>query len=57
LYQKDPTIKHHWRANIARPAQDIDLASRQHNALSGFKLEPIDSSSLSTAAGALVGDR
>lgn len=25
LYQKDPVNDHHWRANIARPAGDIDL--------------------------------
>ncbi|EPE36671.1 hypothetical protein GLAREA_08834 [Glarea lozoyensis ATCC 20868] len=25
LYQKDPVNKHHWRANIARPATEIDL--------------------------------
>ena len=25
LYQKDPVHRHHWRANIARPAADIDL--------------------------------
>ncbi|TGO60367.1 hypothetical protein BCON_0036g00580 [Botryotinia convoluta] len=25
LYQKDPVNVHHWRANIARPAGDIDL--------------------------------
>jgi hypothetical protein len=25
LYQKDPVNRHHWRANIARPAADIDL--------------------------------
>ncbi|KAK8028479.1 hypothetical protein PG991_005535 [Apiospora marii] len=25
VYQKDPVNKHHWRANIARPASSIDL--------------------------------
>ncbi|KAG5791048.1 hypothetical protein H9Q69_009891 [Fusarium xylarioides] len=25
IYQKDPVNKHHWRANIARPAGSIDL--------------------------------
>jgi hypothetical protein len=25
LYQKDPVNRHHWRANIAKPAADIDL--------------------------------
>ncbi|KAH8680339.1 hypothetical protein BGZ61DRAFT_535409 [Ilyonectria robusta] len=25
LYQKDPVNKHHWRANLARPASSIDL--------------------------------
>ncbi|KAF2792874.1 hypothetical protein K505DRAFT_350319 [Melanomma pulvis-pyrius CBS 109.77] len=25
IYQKDPTNAHHWRANIARPAAEIDL--------------------------------
>ncbi|KAF9780381.1 hypothetical protein IL306_000317 [Fusarium sp. DS 682] len=25
IYKKDPVNKHHWRANIARPAGEIDL--------------------------------
>ncbi|KAF2132982.1 hypothetical protein P153DRAFT_393922 [Dothidotthia symphoricarpi CBS 119687] len=25
VYQKDPVNKHHWRADIARPAAEIDL--------------------------------
>ncbi|KAI1189503.1 hypothetical protein F5B17DRAFT_428492 [Nemania serpens] len=25
LYQKDPVNAHHWRANLARPASEIDL--------------------------------
>ncbi|KAH7127883.1 hypothetical protein B0J13DRAFT_564663 [Dactylonectria estremocensis] len=25
LYQKDPVNKHHWRANLGRPAASIDL--------------------------------
>ncbi|KAF1992312.1 hypothetical protein K402DRAFT_321278, partial [Aulographum hederae CBS 113979] len=25
LYQKDPINKHHWRADVARPAGEIDL--------------------------------
>ncbi|KAI1767154.1 hypothetical protein GGR53DRAFT_527361 [Hypoxylon sp. FL1150] len=25
IYQKDPINKHHWRRNIARPAESIDL--------------------------------
>ncbi|KAK8137996.1 hypothetical protein PG984_001376 [Apiospora sp. TS-2023a] len=25
IYQKDPVNKHHWRANVARPASSIDL--------------------------------
>ncbi|KAL9616187.1 MAG: hypothetical protein Q9160_008918 [Pyrenula sp. 1 TL-2023] len=25
IYQKDPVNKHHWRANVARPASEIDL--------------------------------
>ncbi|KAJ4860076.1 hypothetical protein T069G_05064 [Trichoderma breve] len=29
LYQQNPTNRHHWRANIARPATDIDLVYRQ----------------------------
>ncbi|KAL7905799.1 hypothetical protein GGI35DRAFT_123535 [Trichoderma velutinum] len=29
LYQKNPFNTHHWRANIARPATDIDLVHRQ----------------------------
>ncbi|KAI1364597.1 hypothetical protein F5Y08DRAFT_306368 [Xylaria arbuscula] len=28
LYQKNPVNAHHWRANIARPARDIDLSLR-----------------------------
>lgn len=28
LYQKNPTNAHHWRANLARPAGDIDLSFR-----------------------------
>ncbi|KAE9365463.1 hypothetical protein N431DRAFT_496544 [Stipitochalara longipes BDJ] len=32
LYQKDPVNKHHWRANIARPATDIDLPSKVRGA-------------------------
>jgi hypothetical protein len=29
LYQKDPINRHHWRATLARPSDDIDLP-RQH---------------------------
>ncbi|KAL7955392.1 hypothetical protein V8C34DRAFT_316474 [Trichoderma compactum] len=29
LYQQNPINRHHWRANIARPATDIDLVYRQ----------------------------
>lgn len=25
IYQKNPLNKHHWRANIARPAGEIDI--------------------------------
>lgn len=25
VYKKDPVNKHHWRANVARPASEIDL--------------------------------
>jgi hypothetical protein len=25
IYQKDPVNAHHWRANVARPATEIDL--------------------------------
>lgn len=25
VYQKDPVNEHHWRANVARPAGEIDL--------------------------------
>ncbi|KAL5352303.1 hypothetical protein ACLOAV_002250 [Pseudogymnoascus australis] len=25
IYQKNPVNKHHWRANIARPAAEIDI--------------------------------
>ncbi|ERT03291.1 hypothetical protein HMPREF1624_01598 [Sporothrix schenckii ATCC 58251] len=25
VYQKDPTNRHHWRVNVARPAVNIDL--------------------------------
>ncbi|KAI0521405.1 hypothetical protein F5B22DRAFT_596742 [Xylaria bambusicola] len=28
LYQKNPVNTHHWRANLAQPSRDIDLASR-----------------------------
>ncbi|KAE8452041.1 hypothetical protein EG329_002206 [Mollisiaceae sp. DMI_Dod_QoI] len=28
IYEKDPVNKHHWRANIARPAEDIDLPTQ-----------------------------
>ncbi|KAF2963867.1 hypothetical protein GQX73_g9698 [Xylaria multiplex] len=29
LYQENPINKHHWRANLGRPARDIDLALRE----------------------------
>lgn len=29
LYQKNPGDTHHWRANLARPSRDVDLAYRQ----------------------------
>jgi hypothetical protein len=29
LYEKDPINKHHWRVNIARPSDDIDLATKR----------------------------
>jgi len=32
LYEKDPVNRHHWRANIARPATDIDLPSQTSRA-------------------------
>jgi len=25
VYQRDPVNAHHWRANVARPAGEIDL--------------------------------
>ncbi|KAI1497552.1 hypothetical protein F5X99DRAFT_396436 [Biscogniauxia marginata] len=28
VYQKDPVNKHHWRANLARPASSIDLENK-----------------------------
>ncbi|KFY87762.1 hypothetical protein V500_06788 [Pseudogymnoascus sp. VKM F-4518 (FW-2643)] len=28
LYQKNPVNEHHWRANIARPAGEIDIRPR-----------------------------
>ncbi|KAK4068683.1 hypothetical protein Purlil1_13730 [Purpureocillium lilacinum] len=28
VYQKDPINRHHWRANLARPAREIDLVPR-----------------------------
>ncbi|KAL7787046.1 hypothetical protein V8C37DRAFT_412285 [Trichoderma ceciliae] len=34
LYQKSPTNAHHWRANLARPSTDIDLAFRQKETVS-----------------------
>ncbi len=35
LYQKDPVNRHHWRANIARPAAyiDLDASSREQEEL------------------------
>ena len=46
LYQKDPVNRHHWRANVARPAADIDLdassgqpVSAQRNASDDIKIE------------------
>ncbi|KAK8914878.1 hypothetical protein VCV18_011199 [Metarhizium anisopliae] len=42
IYQKDPVNKHHWRATLARPARDIDLAndlnvpSRTWNCIGSF---------------------
>lgn len=29
LYQKDPVNSHHWRANIARPSDEIDLDTKR----------------------------
>jgi hypothetical protein len=29
LYQKNPINTHHWRATLARPSRDIDLAYRR----------------------------
>ncbi|KAI0538352.1 hypothetical protein GGR58DRAFT_309563 [Xylaria digitata] len=29
LYQENPINKHHWRANLGRPARDIDLSLRK----------------------------
>ncbi|TGJ78886.1 hypothetical protein E0Z10_g9879 [Xylaria hypoxylon] len=29
LYQENPTNTHHWRANLGRPARDIDMALRK----------------------------
>lgn len=34
LYQKSPRNAHHWRANLARPSRDIDLAYRQEQTYS-----------------------
>ncbi|KAM5527050.1 MFS multidrug transporter [Fusarium oxysporum f. sp. phaseoli] len=31
LYQKNPTNTHHWRANLARPSREIDLAYRHQD--------------------------
>jgi len=28
IYQKDPVNKHHWRANVSRPAADIDIKGK-----------------------------
>ena len=42
LYQKDPVNRHHWRANIARPAADIDLdasSGRQVSAQDDTKID------------------
>ncbi|KAI1308083.1 hypothetical protein F5Y03DRAFT_110624 [Xylaria venustula] len=32
LYQQNPTDAHHWRANLERPARDIDLALKDKEA-------------------------
>ncbi|RWA04517.1 hypothetical protein EKO27_g10587 [Xylaria grammica] len=39
LYQEDPINAHHWRANLERPARDIDLALRKKEVISGFDIE------------------
>ena len=31
VYQKDPLNQYHWRANLARPARDIDLPPPTRN--------------------------
>ncbi|KAH8746886.1 hypothetical protein BGZ57DRAFT_1011139 [Hyaloscypha finlandica] len=40
LYQKNPTNTHHWRATLARPSRDIDLAYRGKE--DGIKEKPSD---------------
>lgn len=40
LYQKDPVNRHHWRANIARPAAEIDLSQRWRHDEAKDKPEP-----------------
>ncbi|KAI4142022.1 MAG: hypothetical protein LQ340_007457, partial [Diploschistes diacapsis] len=35
LYQKEPVNRHHWRANIARPAADIDLGASSNEQVAG----------------------
>ncbi|OAQ96603.1 hypothetical protein LLEC1_07820 [Akanthomyces lecanii] len=35
MYQRDPVNLHHWRANLARPARDIDLQTLRINSARG----------------------
>ncbi|KAI0437931.1 hypothetical protein F4803DRAFT_536861 [Xylaria telfairii] len=39
LYQENPVNTHHWRANLGRPARDIDLALRDKEAIPGLARE------------------
>lgn len=34
MYQKDPVNRHHWRATISRPAEEIDISAKPKGAAS-----------------------
>ncbi|KAJ4161507.1 uncharacterized protein LMH87_007545 [Akanthomyces muscarius] len=40
IYQKDPVNLHHWRANLARPARDIDLQTPRLKSTNGDASSP-----------------
>ncbi|KAJ2995490.1 hypothetical protein NUW58_g1252 [Xylaria curta] len=39
LYQENPSNNHHWRANLERPARDIDLALKNKETVQGLDIE------------------